>query len=132
MFTIKDNTKYEGSFIINGRVHIGFDCSGSMNCGRVGDSRWARFNFSDLIDELHCLIVKIEYEDAFAMGSTWKMPRFVVLEKDGYQLEFEKIKDGVTKWKQRKLKHNKKSKNAANLHFGNPIMYNVRTGEKEI
>ena len=116
--------------VINNKVQIGSDCSSSMRFYRHGVDRFVVgyegicLELSDLIRELDCVIVEVEYEDANSGSTTWKMPSLVVLEKDGYQLRIKKTNDRRERVKIDflKLKHNKKAKNASNLLYGPPVL----------
>lgn len=120
--------------VINNRVEIGSDCSSSMRFYRHNVERKdMRLELSDLIQELDCLIVEVEYEDVISDYTTWKMPSLVVLEKDGYQLKIVKTNsDERVKISSLNVKHNKKTKNASNLLYGPPILVEQTIVDPEV
>ena len=88
---------------------------------------------------LDCVVIDIEYKDAYGGGYTWKMPNYILFEKNGYQLElkaksstsidektgfelcnYEKIKCRIIH-----IKHNKKCKHTSKLDIGGPKLISV-------
>ncbi|MDD4930872.1 MAG: hypothetical protein PHG66_01800 [Candidatus Colwellbacteria bacterium] len=119
-FIIKDISKnYDKhtTISINNRIVFSIDCSGSMCCSEstLGD----RINLSTVTKILNSIITDIEYEDAYCAGMTWKMPIYIVFEKNGWQLKLNKNGEKIT-YLISKVKYNKSIKHTHKFLVNEP------------
>ena len=116
MFDIEQTIEYSDTWRVNGKLLFWKCSSGNIQFGL--DYSRSTPSLSDAAEILGALIPSVTYSTARDNGYEFNRIGDVVFEKDGYQLHIQNPNKESLKFKVLKLKHNKKSKNAFNLIYG--------------
>ncbi len=133
MFNIKSGYYwvYE-HIIVNNKIVICTDNSDSINLSKYALNQENPIGESITTLEaskiLKCIVKDIKYDDAYCMNMTWKMPSYILFEKDGHQLEIKKTLQNFN-WKLKTVKHNCKIKHTDKILVSEKVLYNIDTGE---
>lgn len=110
--------------VINNRIEVGIDCSSSL-CFTDNERPNGQIPVSEVADIFGWVVRDIDYVDAFGNGYMWKMPQYLLFEKNGFQLEIRQNKRNDVKWRIIKVRHNKKCKHSPKLIVGRPKLIRV-------